>query len=92
MGSSSRRFAIYPDRWLGASLPDTSVSFDSIPARHNAFATGSLRLPQEQRVFRFSRPPGDFRHNRQTAPPYALSLSIQSPCVVASRNPEESIV
>ena len=90
MESSHRRFAVFPDRSSGAYLLRSSMSVDLVRVKSNSTIACSLLLP-EPGISRFRKSPGDVCHYRDTAPRAKLSLSIQSPCIVASRNPEEWI-
>lgn len=92
MGSSRRRFAIFLCRRVGACLPGSSVSADSILDKDSSSAAGSLRFPPEPGISRFRRPPGGLCHYWESTPRAKPCLSTKSPCLVASRNPEESIV
>lgn len=92
VGSSHRWFAIFPDLRADACLLGLSVSVDSNLSQHNSSSAGSPQFPPELGIARFRRLPGypcHYPQSRRLAEPY---LSTKSPCFVASRNPEESIV
>ena len=89
MGSSPRRFAMFPDQPACACRLGSSISVDSIRSKNNSCATGSLLLPLEPGISRFRRPLGNFCPSRELAGRAKLSLPTRSPCIVANRNPKE---
>jgi hypothetical protein len=91
VGSSHRRFAIFPDRSEGACLLRSNISVELVRLKNNSSAACSLLLPPEPGISRFRRSPVYVCHYREPAPRAKLSLPTQSPRIVASRNPEEWI-
>jgi len=90
VGSFSRRFAIFPLRRVGACLPGSSVSADSILDKDSS--PPLVRCVPAERGFPDSagrRVPLSLLGIHARAKP---CLSTKSPCLVAEQKPEESIV
>lgn len=89
MGSSHRRFARFADRQMEARPLRSIMFIDSVRTIDTALAFDSL-LPQPEPIIFSSRElPGYACYNRQPDFQARIVFSTQSPCIVASRNPEE---